>query len=67
MSSCSNDDDNGSGAVVLEAFGPSPALRGSELTFIGKNLDKVTSVILPEGIEVTDIEVVSKEKIKKSY
>lgn len=64
MSSCSNDDDNGSGAVVLEAFGPSPALRGSELTFIGKNLDKVTSVILPEGIEVTDIEVVSKEKIK---
>lgn len=64
MSSCSNDDDNDSGAVVLEAFGPSPALRGSELTFIGKNLDKVTSVILPEGIEVTDIEVVSKEKIK---
>lgn len=64
MSSCSNDDDNGSGAVVLEAFGPSPALRGSELTFIGKNLDKVTSVILPEGIEVTDIEVVNKEKIK---
>lgn len=64
VSSCSNDDDNGSGAVVLEAFGPSPALRGSELTFIGKNLDKVTSVILPEGIEVTDIEVVSKEKIK---
>ena len=64
MSSCSNDDDNGSGAVVLEAFGPSPALRGSELTFIGKNLDKVTSVILPEGIEITDIEIVSKEKIK---
>lgn len=64
FSACSNDDDNGSGAVVLEAFGPSPALRGSELTFIGKNLDKVTSVILPEGIEVTDIEVVSKEKIK---
>lgn len=64
VSSCSNDDDNGSGAVVLEAFGPSPALRGSELTFIGKNLDKVTSVILPEGIEITDIEVVSKEKIK---
>ena len=64
FSACSNDDDNGSGAVVLEAFGPSPALRGSELTFIGKNLDKVTSVILPEGIEITDIEVVSKEKIK---
>jgi hypothetical protein len=64
FAACSNDDDNGSGIVLLEAFGPSPALRGSQLTFIGKNLDKVTSVILPGNIEVTTIEVVSKEQIK---
>lgn len=64
LSGCSNDDDDNSGTVKLEAYGPSPALRGSELTFIGKNLDKVTNVILPDKINITDIEVVSKEKIK---
>lgn len=64
FTACSSDDDNSSGAVTLEVYGPSPALRGSELTFIGKNLDKVTSVILPDNIEVSDIEVISSEKIK---
>lgn len=64
FTACSGDDDSSSGAVLLEAYGPSPALRGSQLTFIGKNLDKVTSVILPDNIEITDIEVVSSEKIK---
>jgi hypothetical protein len=64
FTACSSDDDDSSSSVKLEAYGPSPALRGSELTFIGKNLDKVTSVILPDNIEITDIEVVSSEKIK---
>jgi len=64
FTACSSDDDDSSGAVTLEAYGPSPALRGSELTFIGKNLDKVTSVILPDKIVITDIEVVSTEQIK---
>ncbi|VBB44727.1 conserved exported hypothetical protein [uncultured Paludibacter sp.] len=64
FTSCSEDDVE-TNAVILEAYGPSPALRGGELTFIGKNLDKVTKVILPDGIEITDgIEIVSKEKIK---
>ena len=58
-----NEEDDLSGQVVLEAYGPSPALRGSDLTFIGQNLDKVTSVILPDQIEITDIEVISSEKI----
>lgn len=64
FTACSNDDDNNSGTAVLEAYGPSPALRGSQLTFIGKNLDKVIKVILPDNIEITDIEVLSSEKIK---
>lgn len=39
-------------AVVLEAYGPNPLLRGNDLTFIGQNMDKITSVILPEDIEI---------------
>ncbi|WP_159519195.1 IPT/TIG domain-containing protein [Sunxiuqinia indica] len=65
IAACNDDNDEiVSSQVVLEAYGPSPALRGSELTFIGRNLDKVTSVVLPDNIEISDIEVVSSEKIK---
>lgn len=48
---------------TLKVFGPSPALRGGQLEFIGTNLDQVTSVILPDNIEVTDITVVTTGKI----
>jgi len=64
FTACSNDDDDSSGSVLLEAYGPSPALRGGKLSFIGRNMDRVTKVILPDNIEITDIEVVSKEQIK---
>lgn len=40
--------------IKLEVFGPSPALRGGELKFIGQNMDKVTAVIIPDGIEITE-------------
>ena len=39
-------------SVVLEVYGPNPVLRGSDLTFIGQNLDRVTAVILPVDIEI---------------
>ncbi|HUW91747.1 MAG TPA: IPT/TIG domain-containing protein, partial [Bacteroidales bacterium] len=39
--------------VVLKSFGPMPIARGAELKFIGYNLDKVTEVILPEGISIS--------------
>ena len=48
---------------VLKVFGPSPALRGGQLEFIGLNLDQVTSVVLQNNIEVTEITVVTPEKI----
>ena len=55
FSACNKDDDDAdSDLVVLEAFGPSPALRGGELRIIGQNLDQVLAVVLPENIEVTD-------------
>ncbi len=44
-----------SGAVVLEAFGPNPVLRGSSLSFIGKHLDIVKSVEFGGGVVVTSL------------
>lgn len=40
-------------ATVLNSFGPMPIARGAELQFIGKNLDNVTSIVLPPNIEIT--------------
>ena len=48
---------------VLKVFGPTPALRGGDLEFIGSNLDQITSVILPDNMQITDITVESPEKI----
>ncbi len=50
--SCEKDDEE-DGKIVLNSFGPMPVARGAELRFIGKNLNKVTAVILPDNIEIT--------------
>lgn len=50
ITSCQKDKDT---VIVLNSFGPSPVLRGGELKFIGNNLDQVTSIVLPDNIEVT--------------
>lgn len=63
FTACDNDDSK-SGTTLLEAFGPSPALRGGKLTFIGRNLDQVTSVVLPDDIEITDFELIDKQHLK---
>jgi len=39
--------------VELYSFGPSPVARGAELRFIGANLDKVTSVVIPNNNTIT--------------
>ena len=52
LSSC-DDDEGRTSEIRLESFGPSPLMRGGELKFIGTNLDKVTSIVLPDNVEVT--------------
>lgn len=62
--SASCDDDDDSGGVMLNAFGPTPVIRGEEISFIGENLNRVTSIIIPNDITVTDITVESPSVIK---
>jgi hypothetical protein len=59
-----NTDSLNNEATSLKAFGPNPALRGQKLSFAGTHLDRITKVILPDNIEITDIEVVNDKLIK---
>ena len=52
-------DQYNSTAVVLQAYGPQPVVRGGTLRFIGSNLDKVKTVVIPEDNQITDIQVVT--------
>ncbi|MFN7116431.1 MAG: glycan-binding surface protein [Saprospiraceae bacterium] len=61
--SCDKDEEDAGPAVQLLSFGPSPVLRGGELKFIGKGLDKVTSIILANNVEVTTFKTKSPELI----
>lgn len=54
LTACQKDDDDPTiNGVELLSFGPSPALRGDELRFIGNNLDQVTAVVLAQDVRVT--------------
>ncbi|MFR9533204.1 MAG: IPT/TIG domain-containing protein [Rikenellaceae bacterium] len=63
FTACQRDDSSLTSTVELYAFGPTPVLRGGEISFLGENLDKVTEIILPDDISITDIKVESSEKI----
>lgn len=52
LTSCEDKEEDTS--VVLSSFGPMPIARGAELRFIGKNLDKVTEIVIPNSISITD-------------
>ena len=60
---CDDDDDSNSG-FRLESFGPSPAMRGGELIFIGRQLNTVQSVEFANGIKVADLNFESDEKFR---
>ena len=49
--------------ITLTAFGPSPALRGGEVKFLGTSLDQVTSIVLQGGLEITEIVKTSSTEI----
>ncbi len=55
FASCEKDDDSGKTTEIqLLSFGPSPALRSGELRFIGTNLDQVSTIVLPNNIQVSN-------------
>ena len=54
-----DDDDNAGGQIELYSYGPMPIARGAQLKFIGVNLDQVTSIILPDNIEIQASEFTS--------
>ncbi len=58
---CEKDDDKKSDQIELFSYGPMPVARGGELRFIGRNLDKVTEIILPDNIEIPASEFTKRE------
>lgn len=61
LAACSSDDldtNQYQGGVSLNAFGPSPVMRGGQLRFIGSNLDQIREVRIPGVDAITNIEVV---------
>ena len=61
FNSCKKEDDVN--IIKLTAFGPSPALRGGEVKFLGTSLDQVTSVVLSDGFEIKEITKTSPTEI----
>jgi len=49
VSSCEEEEDD---QVVLLSFGPSGVHHGDEVTFFGRNLDEVNSIVLPPAVEI---------------
>jgi hypothetical protein len=58
FTACEEEDDS---FVSLDAFGPTPLLRGETIRFIGSNLNRVTTVVFPDNIEATPTVVSSAE------
>ncbi len=38
--------------TTLSAYGPLPVVRGESINFVGECLDKITEVVLPEGVVI---------------
>lgn len=69
FTSCDSDDDldtkqMGSSSITLKSYGPSPALRGTEIRFIGDNVDKVTAITIPGAGDVTEFTKKEKTEIR---
>lgn len=62
FASCEDEEDNRQ--VELLSFGPSGVHHGDEIIFIGKNFDKVTSIVLKPNVEVTSFTERTATRIK---
>lgn len=51
------------GKATLLSYGPSPVLRGGDLTFIGRHLDRVSEIILPSNVSVKTFKSKAEDKI----
>lgn len=52
LSACEKEEVNSK--VELWSFGPSPAVHGGQIKFIGANLDQVTAIVLPGDVLVNE-------------
>src|SRR5688500_1603212 len=58
FSACDDDEDENR-EVALLSFGPAGVKHGDQIKFIGTNLDKVSSIVLPPGVEIPSSSFVS--------
>lgn len=63
IEACKKEDDTDADLIQLLSFGPSPVLRGGDLRFIGTNLDKVTSIVLANNVEVNTFKTKTAEQL----
>jgi|AGTN01.2.fsa_nt_gi IPT/TIG domain. len=69
ISACDNGDELSTDqmtdtGITVKAFGPSPALRGGEIRFVGTNVDRATGVIIPGVPEITEFTKKEKTEIR---
>jgi hypothetical protein len=64
LTSCNDDGESNNGQVELLSFGPSGVRHGDEIVFIGKNLNKVSTIVLAPNVEVTTFTAQSSDQIK---
>ncbi|MFA7493160.1 MAG: hypothetical protein WCZ43_06570, partial [Proteiniphilum sp.] len=69
VSACDNGDDLSTDqmtdtGITVKAFGPSPALRGGELRFVGTNVDRATAVVIPGVSEITEFTKKEKTEVR---
>ncbi|WP_373494019.1 hypothetical protein [Aquiflexum sp.] len=62
LNSCKEEEDINFGAVELLSFGPAGVQHGEIIKFIGRNMDKVSSIVLPDNVEVSSTQFVTKSK-----
>lgn len=65
VSSCEdNKDDALSEELSIKVFSPTKIIEGQEVMITGNGLDKVTSVVFPDGVSTTNIKIITHNDIR---